>query len=117
MPTPEEHLSNLATNAVHREQEIYQYQVNIDNYTLMLAKLPQGEWPAKIAKYKGMDPHSAEVPDSAVDLVTKYSYRDRLRQLLRSEKIEQSKSQLVLDALLAQLPTDQKDALLAAAKG
>ena len=44
-------INTLALNVVHREREVHQYQINIDNYTAMLAALPQGEVPAEIAPY------------------------------------------------------------------
>jgi len=32
MITNQEHLNNLVVAAFHREMEIYQYQINVDNY-------------------------------------------------------------------------------------
>ena len=111
-------LSALATNVVHREREVHQYQINIDNYTAMLSALPTDEWPQSIEQYKNVpsDAIPFNVSLEIVQLAADYQYRDRISQLLRSENIEQNKSKRVLDALKAQIPQDQLDSLVAAAK-
>jgi hypothetical protein len=48
---PQDTINTLALNVVHREREVHQYQINIDNYTAMLAAMPQGEPPAEILQY------------------------------------------------------------------
>jgi hypothetical protein len=45
--------------------------------------------------------------------IADYQYRDRISYLIRTELIEQSKAKRVLDALRAQIPADQLDALVA----
>ncbi len=103
----------LADNAVMREQEIMAYDINITNYTAMLASMPDDEWPAHLAQYK--DATLDLVPDEYDDIVSRYQYRDRIRYLLKTEKAERAKSFLVYEALLAQLPADQRDTLMAEA--
>ncbi len=103
----------LADNAVMREQEIMAYDINITNYTAMLASMPDDEWPANLAQYK--DATLDLVPDEYDDIVSRYQYRDRIRYLLKTEKAERAKSFLVYEALLAQLPADQRDTLMAEA--
>lgn len=116
--TTDDTLSALATNVVHREREVHQYQINIDNYTAMLSDLPSDSWPEAIAQYKNApsDAIPFDVSLEVVQLVADYQYRDRINQLLRSENIEQNKSKRVLNALKAQIPQDQLDSLVAAAK-
>jgi hypothetical protein len=103
----------LADNAVMREKEIMGYDINIANYTAMLASLPSDEWPEHIVQYQ----HATldHVPDDLDDIVSQYQYRDRLRYLIKTEKAERGKSFLVYEALLAQLPADQRDTLMAEA--
>lgn len=117
MLTPQEHQANLVTNAFHREMEIYGYQVNIDNYVAMLAALPTDDWPVDLANYRGVpvEAFPASLTDEQVQTISDYQYRDRLVQLLRSERIEQGKSIRVRDALKMQIGEDY-DALLAAHK-
>jgi hypothetical protein len=81
-------LATIATAVVQREHEIFHYQINIDNYTAMLA----ARW----------TPEEQE-------------YHDRIAALLLTEKAEQSKAKRVYDALIAQLPADQMDALITTA--
>lgn len=116
--TVDDTLSTLATNVVHREREVHQYQINIDNYTTMLSALPSGEWPESIAQYKNIpsDAIPFNVSLEIVQLAADYQYRDRISQLLRSENIEQNKSKRVLEALKAQIPSDQLNNLIATAK-
>jgi hypothetical protein len=117
MITTQEHLNNLVVAAFHREMEVYQYQINIDNYGVMLAALPQGDWPSNLANYKGTttDALPESLDDSDVGLIADYQYRDKLRNLLRSEKVEQSKASRVRDALKSQIGAEY-DALIAAHK-
>ena len=116
--TTQDTLTTLADNVVHREREVHQYQINIDNYTVMLTALPQDDWPTDIAQYKTTltenIPYS--VPMETVQLIADYQYRDRLSYLLRTENIEQSKTKRVLEALKAQIPADQLAQMVADAK-
>jgi len=54
-----------------------------------------------------------DVPLETVQIVADYQYRDRIRYLIRTEAIEQNKAKQVLNALKAQIPVDQLDALVA----
>ncbi len=116
----EERFTTIADAIVSREQEVFNYQLNIDNYTAMLAASSDlsEEWPPEIAQFKNMNPAvvASTVPEDLLDLVNDYSYRDRIKFLLKTEKIEQSKSQKVLAALISQLPPDRLNDLVAAAK-
>jgi hypothetical protein len=117
MITTQEHLNNLVVASFHREMEVYQYQINIDNYTAMLAALPQDSWPDNLLSYKdaAIDKLPESFDDATVNTISDYQYRDRLRNLLRTEKIEQGKATRVRDALKSQIGADY-DALLAAYK-
>jgi len=110
-------ITALATNVVYREREVHQYQINIDNYTTMLAALPQGEPPAEILQYMSTKTEELpfEVPLETVQLVSDYQYRNRIAYLIRTEAIEQGKAKRVLEAMKAQIPADQLDALVAEA--
>ena len=114
---PQDTINTLALNVVHREREVHQYQINIDNYTAMLAAMPQGEPPAEIVQYMSTKTEELpfDVPLETVQAVADYQYRDRIRYLIRTEAIEQNKAKQVLNALKAQIPADQLDALVAEA--
>lgn len=106
--TTEEQQSNLVANAYHREMEIYHYQINIDNYTAMLNVLPSDAWPEALAGYQSIQ--ISDLPlsmsDSDVQTISDYQYRDQIQKLLRTEKVEQAKSNKVLDALKSQIVGD-----------
>ena len=103
----------LADNVVMREREIMSYDINITNYTAMLAALPEDEWPSHLAQYKTAT--LDQVPDELDDIVSQYQYRDRLRYLVKTEKAERAKSFRVYEALIAQIPEAERDTLIGAA--
>ena len=106
-----EHLDTLITNAYYREKEIYQYQVNIDNYTIMLTGLPTDVISSNLSQYSNTETQNLplDMSDEDVQLISQYQYRDKLRLLLRSEKVEQNKARLVLEALKAQVIAEGLD--------
>jgi hypothetical protein len=111
--TDEQMQATLVAALIHREREIHSYDVNITNYETILTTMPTGEWPDLIASYKGMPIEN--VPEDLHDNVTTYSFRDRVKGLLATEKVERSKSAKVYDAIVAQLPADQIPTLVAQA--
>jgi len=113
--TQQDTFTALALNVIHREREINQYQINIDNYTHILSVLPQGIIPENIVPYMGVPPESLpnDISLEFVLEVSDYQYRERICTLIRTENIEQSKSKRILEALKAQIPADQLDALVA----
>jgi hypothetical protein len=117
MITNQEHLNNLIVAAFHREMEVYQYQLNIDNYTMMLSTLPQDNWPESLQQYKStaIDALPEILDDEVVNTISDYQYRDRIRALLRTEKVEQGKASKIRDVLKTQIGPDY-DSLVAAYK-
>lgn len=105
MITNSEHKANLVANAFHREAEVYGYQVNIDNYTVMLASLPTEDWPVNLLDYKStpIENLPPAMTEDTVDTIADLQYRDRIVGLLRTEKVEQKKASRVLEALKAQI--------------
>jgi hypothetical protein len=112
--TEQDTINTLAVNAVHREREVHQYQINIDNYNQMLSVLPQDTVPVELAPYLNTqtDDLPIEMDIETVMLISQYQYRDRLKKLLRTENIEQSKAKAILDSLRAQLPAETRDQLI-----
>jgi len=102
---------NLARALVGREQEIHSYDINIGNYEAMLTTLPTGDWPDLIASYKGVSIDL--VPEDLQQNVTDYQFRDRVKALLATEKLERSKSVRVYEALKAQIPSGELAGLVA----
>jgi hypothetical protein len=100
----DEHDKNLAQSIEMREQEVYQYQININNYTAMLAACIQDSWPQRLLPYRGMGRDQlaqAIADDDDLDLASQLAFRDELRFRIRSEKIECNKSKMMLASAVA----------------
>lgn len=110
----EEKLAQLISQIYYREQEVYQYQINIDNYTTLLNSVPS-QWPADLEQYRTAGEDLAEVPVERLQEVSDLKFSARIAALLRTELIEQNKSRHIYNALVAQLPNgfDLNGALLA----
>ena len=78
----------LKTQIAAREQEVFGYQTNIENFKRLLEKLPTDERPKK------SDAHT----------LSRYDFRDDIRKRLTNEYIQQERSLLVLSVLIDQLP-------------
>lgn len=91
----------LVSQLISREREMHGYEMNISNYETMLASLPQGDWPVLVAGYKGQSIES--VPTDLQETVNNYNFRDRIRDVISTEKQELNKSQKIYDAIVAQL--------------
>jgi len=88
-----------------RNEEILHYQINIDNYTLMIQSLP-AEWPAEIAHLRGSDVATviANIQDEQLAmLASDLIFKDKLAATLMTEKIEQRKAIMVRDVIQQQL--------------
>lgn len=106
--------SDLADQIVNRTYEVYQYDMNIANYEAMLATLPQSEWPKRLEQFKGLSDHDAAFacdPDDIEELST-YQLRDRVSNLLKSERVERAKAAAILAVVDAQLTGARRDAAL-----
>lgn len=102
--TQDEHDKNLAQAIEMREQEVYQYQTNINNYTAMLASCIQDPWPQRLLPYRGMTRDQlaqAIADDDDLDLAGQLAFRDELRLRIRSEKMECNKAKMMLATAVA----------------
>ena len=97
--TQSDHDRNLAMSIDMRENEVYQYEININNYTAMLASCIADPWPAHLMPYRGMGRDQlaqAIESDDDLDLASQLAFRDELRLRIRSEKMECNKSKMML---------------------
>jgi hypothetical protein len=106
--------NTISESIVHREQELFSYDINITNYESILTTLPQDDWPDHLAQYKNST--LDQVPDEHDAMVNDYQFRDRMRYLLKTEKAERNKSFKIYEALITQLPADQIQSLVMAAQ-
>ena len=105
--TQTEHDKNLALAIEMRENEVYQYQTNINNYTAMLAACIQDLWPQRLLSYKGMarDQLAASIEnDDDLELASQLAFRDELKLRIRSEKMECNKCKMMLDIAVSSAP-------------
>lgn len=72
-----------------REQEVLGYQINIDNYRLAIQKIGATQYDEPLVQ-----------PMQA--------FRKQLEDLLATEIVEQTKAQVMLDVVTAQLETDDE---------
>jgi hypothetical protein len=105
--------STIAETIVHREREIFAYDLNISNYESILATLPQGDWPVELAQYRTAT--LDQVPDEHDATVTEYQFKDRLHYLLKTERAERLKTFKIYEALVNQLPEADRVSLITAA--
>ena len=95
----------LKTEIERRKDEIKDYQVNIDNYTRMIDKLP-ARWPTEMLQFRGKE--VADIAASALSeqdmmLAGDLIFRAKLKITLASEKLEQRKTILICNVLEEQL--------------
>lgn len=109
--------ADLADQIVSRTYEVYQYDLNIQNYEAMLTTLPTDEWPDSIVDLKNMTDHEASFacPSDLVDILAQYQLRDRVQNLVKSEQVERAKAAAILSAVDAQLTGPNRDTALQAA--
>lgn len=88
---PTQIIDVLKTQIAAREQEVFGYQTNIENFKRLLEKLPTDG-----------KPDTADWQISA-----KYDFRDDIRKRLTNEYIQQERSLLILSVLIDQLPDDE----------
>lgn len=88
---PAQIIEVLKTQIAAREQEVFGYQTNIENFERLLEKLPDDQ-----------------KPDTADwQVLSKYDFRDDIRTRLINEVVQQERSLLVLSVLIDQLPADE----------
>lgn len=103
----------IAESIVHREREIFAYDLNIANYEGTLAALPQGDWPAELIQYRTAT--LDQVPDEYDAIVTEYQFKDRLYYLLKTERAERLKTFKIYEALVNRIPEADRVELITAA--
>ena len=107
--------NTIVMQLINREREIANYEMNIEHYEALLTTLPQGEWPVLIAGYKGASIES--VPVDLQTSVNDYSFRDRIKDVLSTERQELNKAIKMHEALCLQLPGEDIQALVNQALG
>ena len=115
------HDENAARVVESREMEAYQYQFNINNYEKILesldAVLPV-DWPQNLKKYSDIErPEeiAKRVPSESIELVSRMLFRENIRRVLQTERMEQNKVIMLRDCAEAQCSSkDKTEEVLAA---
>ena len=97
-----ENINTPLTPLQIRQAEVAQYEANIAMYKTILAELPT-EWPERLLKYRNTtEKHKSagEVDDlDDVSLLSELWYADECFKAIRSETVEKTKSQAILNTL------------------
>lgn len=95
-----------------REAEVAGYQVNIDNYTVIVGLIPP-ELPAHLQMWAGLPIEDVidQLPEADVQQVSDHQFRRSLQRRLIVERLEQRKAAFVLDALRQRLNNPPPEAL------
>lgn len=86
-----------------RITEVAQYEANIALYQTILVTLPT-EWPERLVQHRGAkNQHDtiAGVDNSDVELLSKLWYADECQKAIKTETLELTKSQAILNVLQA----------------
>jgi len=103
--TQDEHEVVLAQSILQRENEVYQYQMNVFNFQSILDGMANLTWPTHLLPYRGMSREQLAanvMNDNDLDLAAELMFRDELRTRLRTEKIELRKTTMMLESLVNQ---------------
>lgn len=100
--------SNLADAALNREQELFFYDLNINNYKFALSSLNNIEWPEELLQYKNIDYTS--LPMELIKQVGLLQYKDHLNHLIETNEVEKQKCFLIYQALINQIPQEIREA-------
>jgi len=97
-------MENEITPLQAREAEVAQYEANITMYKTILSGLPT-EWPERLLQHRdATDKHKAagEVDDlNDVTLLSQLWYSDQCYKAIRSETVEKTKAEAILNILKA----------------
>lgn len=113
-----EKLASLADNIVARTYEVQSYEVNVSNYKAILANIGDIQISERMQELRSMSPDEAanQATNEELEMLGQVQQFDRVSFLVKTEKIEMSKAQSILDVLIAQLPAGAEgDAAIQAA--
>lgn len=108
--TDDDKTEELAKALHGREIECANYELNQQNYAAALEALKDlpEEWPSHLVMYKdyGGEALAKALQGTEYETVAALQFRDQLRVLARTNKIEHNKAKLIHAAMARRLPTD-----------
>ena len=86
-----------------RQAELDAYVANINTYQHILTSI-DGEWDADLVHFKGMEPQEAarQCPLERLERLAELQLHNNVQNLLKTEIVEKTKSQFILNSLLSQ---------------
>ena len=95
---------DLADSIVSRTYEVYAYDMNIENYEMILATT-LGVYPDAIAYLESLPYEQAikECPEEYLDEIAELAQHARVSYLIRTEVIERKKANSILQVLISRL--------------
>lgn len=119
--TEEQRIKDLSDNIVSRTNEVYLYDLNISNYQTILAA-SDGSYPEHLVALQGLPVEQAIAQCPIEDLaeLAELQQYTRVSALIRSEIVERTKANGILQVLVTQLQAllpiaEDYDAAIAAA--
>lgn len=102
--TDEKRIKDLADNVVMRTQEVYYYDINIANYEAILHQ-SESSYPDHIVELSNLsESHAIEqCPLEDLAALAELQQRNRIAKLIRTEIVERTKSNSLLQVLDQQL--------------
>lgn len=102
--TNEKRIQDLADNIVGRTHEVYLYDLNISNYQTILAA-SDGVYPEHLLALRDLpaDQAVAQCPIEDLAELAELQQYTRVSSLIRSEIVERTKANAILQVLVAQL--------------
>lgn len=84
-----------------RQAEVNNYSVNIVNYKNILTSL-NGEWDADLVHLKDLEPQEAarQCSMERLERLGELQLHDQVNNLLKTEIVERTKAQIILNSLL-----------------
>ena len=96
-------IPNTATPLEMRQAEVDMYTSNISLYNTILSTL-DGNWDADLIHLKGIEPHESakSCPMDRIERLAELQNYDQVSQLIKTEIIERSKANAILNVLKSQ---------------
>jgi hypothetical protein len=102
--TNEQRVKDLADNIVMRTHEVYQYDINISNYQAIVGA-SDGQYPEHLMALKNVpyDQAVQQCPIADLEELAELFQYERASYLVRTEIVERTKANSILQVLITQL--------------
>jgi hypothetical protein len=98
-------IETIGFNLIHRQEEVEQYDFNIDNYKSQLEVMTDETWESTgLSQYKNvkLEQLPESLTDEEEDLIVELQQKDRIKKLIRTEKQQRRNAFIALQGLKRQ---------------